>query len=164
MARIDLTHRHRLRIIYAQTDRMNVVYYSRYYEFFEAARSALLRHIQVPYAQLEREGYLLPVVESHCRYHQSATFEDLLIIESHLEDEPLVKLRIAYQVFKEGQTAAIATGYTVHSFVNREMKPVRAPDFFLAALHKYAGQLLEDYRHPGPQAASRRRRFKQMQG
>ena len=74
MARINLTHRHRLRIIYAQTDRMNVVYYSRYYEFFEAARSALLRRIQVPYAQLEREGYLLPLVESHCRYHQSATF------------------------------------------------------------------------------------------
>ena len=144
MARINLTHRHRLRIIYAQTDRMNVVYYSRYYEFFEAARSALLRHIEVPYAQLEREGYLLPVVESHCRYHQSATFEDLLIIESHLEDEPLVKLRIAYQVFKEGHASPIVTGYTVHSFVNRVMKPVRAPDFFLAGLRKYAGQVLED--------------------
>ena len=144
MARINLTHRHRLRIIYAQTDRMNVVYYSRYYEFFEAARSALLRRIQVPYAQLEREGYLLPVVESHCRYHQSATFEDLLVIESHLEDEPLVKLRIAYQVFKEGHTATIVTGYTVHSFVNREMKPVRAPDFFLAGLRRHAGQVLED--------------------
>ncbi len=144
MARIDLTHRYPLRVIYAQTDRMNIVYYSRYYEFFESARSALLRRIQVPYARLEREGYLLPVVESHCRYHQSATFEDLLTIETYLEKEPLVKFELSYRVFNAGISDPIVTGYTIHSFVNRDMKPVRAPDFLLASLREYAGQVLED--------------------
>lgn len=144
MARIDLTHRFRLRVIYAQTDRMNVVYYSRYYEFFEAARSALLRHIGTPYDQMEQAGYLLPVVESHCNYHKTATFDDLLTIETHIEQVPLVKLKLTYRIFKDGEDEPIATGHTVHSFVNRNLKPVRAPQIFLECLKQHAGQTLED--------------------
>ncbi len=118
-------------MIYAQTDRMDVVYYSRYYEFFEAARSALLRHIGVPYAEIERAGYRLPVVESHCRYHGSATFEDLLTVETKIDEVPKVKLKIAYKVFKEGSEKPIVTGYTVHAFVDHDMKPVRAHGKFI---------------------------------
>ena len=131
-------------VIYAQTDRMNVVYYSRYFEFFEAARSALLRHIGVPYAAIERDGYRLPVVESHCRYHGSATFEDLLTIETKIDDVPKVKLKITYEVFKEGIANPIVSGYTVHAFVDQNMKPVRAPREFIECLHRFAGQVLED--------------------
>lgn len=144
MAGINLTHRHRLRVIYAQTDRMNVVYYSRYYEFFEAARSALLRRIGFPYEQLEREGIFLPVIESHCRHYRPATYEDLLTIETRLEKEPQVKIKLSYRVFKEGVEQPIAEGYTVHSFVNRDLKPVEAPETFLSCARRHAGQVLED--------------------
>jgi len=144
VAGIDLTHRFRLRVIYAQTDRMNVVYYSRYYEFFEAARSALLRHIGIPYDQMEQAGYLLPVVESHCNYHKTTTFDDLLTIETHIEQVPLVKLKLTYRVFKDGEDKPIVIGHTVHSFVNRNLKPVRAPQIFLERLKRHAGQTLED--------------------
>ena len=144
MARVDITHRFHLRVIYAQTDRMNIVYYSRYYEFFEAARTALLRKIEVSYAGLEREGYRLPVVESHCLYHGSATFEDLLTIETYLEEEPKVKLKLAYKVFNAGRKEPIVTGYTIHSFVNSDLRPVRAPQQFNECLRRHAGQVLED--------------------
>ncbi len=133
-----------MRVIYAQTDRMNVVYYSRYYEFFEAARSALLRRIGIPYTELEKEGYMLPVVESHCRYHGTATFEDELTIESHMDETPKAKLKISYKVFKPGRDDPIVTGYTVHSFTNARMRPVRAPAMFLERLEAYSGQALED--------------------
>lgn len=148
MARVDITHRYRLRVIYAQTDRMNIVYYSRYYEFFEAARSALLRRINAPYAALERDGYRLPVVESYCRYHGSATFEDLLTVETYLEEEPKVKFKLAYKVFKAGREDPIVTGYTVHSFVNSDLRPVRAPGEFIECLRRHAGQVLEDETPP----------------
>ncbi|UCD38690.1 MAG: acyl-CoA thioesterase, partial [Fidelibacterota bacterium] len=139
-----LTHRHRLRVIYAHTDRMNVVYYSRYYEFFEAARSAFLRHIRFPYEQMEREGILLPVVESHCRHYRPATYEDVLTIETHLEDLPKVKIKLAYKVYKDGEERPIAEGYTIHSFVNRDLKPMEAPEAFLACLRPHADQILID--------------------
>ncbi len=141
---MNLTHRHSLRVIYAHTDRMNVVYYSRYYEFFEAARSAFLRRINFPYEQLEREGIFLPVVESHCRYYRPATYEDLLTIETRLEDEPKVKIKLSYRVYKDGEERPIAEGYTVHSFVNQDLKPVEVPEAFLACVRRYAGQVLED--------------------
>lgn len=144
MARIDLTHRHPLRVIYAHTDRMNVVYYSRYYEFFEAARSALLRRLDFPYESMEREGIFLPVVESHCRHFRPATYEDLLTIETHLEDEPGIKIKLTYKVLKDGEARAIAEGYTIHSFVNRELRPIEAPASFLDCLRAHAGQVLED--------------------
>ncbi len=121
-----------------------MVYYSRYYEFFEAARSAFLRHIGFPYEQLEREGIFLPVIESHCRHYRPATYEDLLIIETRLEEEPQVKIKLAYRVFKDGMERPIAEGYTIHSFVNRDLKPVEVPEAFLACAHRYAGQVLED--------------------
>lgn len=140
MGRIDLSHRHRLRVIYAHTDRMNTVYYSRYFEYFEAARSALLRRIEAPYAELEKDGYLLPVVESHCHYHRAATFEDTLVIETRVDDEPKVKIRLDYTVRKEGEEAPVATGYTIHSFVDSSFRPVRAPAPFLEALRRHAGK------------------------
>ena len=133
-----------MRVIYAHTDRMNAVYYSRYYEFFEAARSALLRAIDVPYAEMERAGYLLPVVESHCRYHRAATFEDVLIIETTVLEEPKVKVRLDYSVLKPGEEDPLATGYTIHSFVDKSFKPVRAPKNFIAALRAHAGQTIDE--------------------
>ena len=144
MGGINLKHRHQLRVIYAHTDRMNVVYYSRYFEFFEAARSALLRSIDFPYEQMEREGIFLPVIESHCRYYRPATYEDLLTIETVLEDEPKLKIKLSYAVFKAGSDHPIASGHTVHSFVTRDLKPIEVPDSFLACIRNYAGQVLDD--------------------
>ena len=121
---------------------MDVVYYSRYYEFFEAARSALLRGLELPYAMIEAQGIMLPVIESHCRYIGSAAFEDLLTIESSIMDLPQVRMRIDYKVFKADVPEPVVEGYTVHAFVNTTMKPVRIPQFVLEKLHKYAGQTL----------------------
>lgn len=143
MAGIDITHRHQLRVIYAHTDRMNMVYYSRYFEYFEAARAAFLRRIGIPYEQLEEQRVYLPVVESHCRYRRPATYGDLITILTHLDDEPTAKIKLAYRVYKGEEDQPIADGYTVHSFVNHARNPVRAPGAFVACVRQYAGQSLE---------------------
>ncbi len=143
MAGIGLTHRHQLRVIYAHTDRMNVVYYSRYFEYFEAARAAFLRRIGIPFEQLEQQGYYLPVVESHCNYLSPATYGDLVTIVTRLDQEPTAKIRLDYLVYRDDEEQIIAKGYTVHSFVNQDLRPVRAPDVFMACVHRHAGQALE---------------------
>ncbi len=123
-----------LRVIYADTDMMGRVYYGRFYEYFEAARSHMLREMGLPYLEVERSGTFLPVLESHCEHKSSATFDDILIVRTIIRKMPTARFRIDYKVFKEGKGEIIAEGHTVHAFVNRDGHPVRPPKIMLDVL------------------------------
>ncbi len=103
--------RHSIRVPYAHTDQMRVVYYSRYFEYFEMARSEMLREIGLPYCELEQRGVLLPVVEAFCQYKLAARFDDLLIVSSRCQLRG-PRLRVDYEMHRGSEL--IATGYTVH--------------------------------------------------
>lgn len=126
-----------MRVIYADTDMMGRVYYSRYLEYFEASRSHMLREIGLPYSQMEKRGVLLPVVESHCVYTGSATFENVLTIRLRVKDMPRSTIRIDYEVYREGEPATIVQGYTVHAFLTPSGKAVKPPKPFLEALKSH---------------------------
>jgi len=126
-----------LRVIYADTDMMGRVYYGRFFEYFEAARSSMLRELGLPYTEIERIGIFLPVIESHCIYLSGATFEDILTIRTTIRDLPRAKIRIDYEVIKQGRELLIAEGYTVHSFVNSNGKAVKPPKVFLETLKSH---------------------------
>lgn len=123
------------RVIYADTDMMGRVYYGRFYEYFEAARSHLLRELGLPYSEIEKAGYFLPVIESHCEYKNPAEFEDELTIKTILSSKPRSTLKVEYEVLKGEDIVAL--GYTIHTFVNHSGKPVRPPTSFLKALEKH---------------------------
>jgi acyl-CoA thioester hydrolase len=107
---------------------MGVAYYGRYFEFFEQARAEMLRALGLPYSEIEREGTLLPVIEAHARYLRSATYDDLLEIETRIVEMPTVRIRIDYSVRKEGSPEVLVEGHTVHIFLNRDSrKPTRIP-------------------------------------
>ncbi|MEE9167172.1 MAG: thioesterase family protein [Candidatus Neomarinimicrobiota bacterium] len=131
---IVFSSRFSMRVIYAHTDMMGRAYYSRYFEYFEAARSHMLRELGLPYAEIEKMGVFLPVIESHCPYKNGATFDDLLSIQSTIMDFPRSKIRIDYGVTKEVGDITVAEGYTVHTFVNSSGKVVRPPKAFVTAL------------------------------
>lgn len=115
------------RVLYAHTDKMGVVYYGRYYEYFEAGRNDLLRQIGYPYTEMEDIGIALPVIESSAKYFSSATYDDVITIKTILKEMPTVKIRIEYELFVGERL--IVTGHTVHSFVKAEtMKPTRPPE------------------------------------
>lgn len=123
-----VTHRTTIRVRYAETDQMKVVYYGRYFEYFEQARTDLLREQGLSYAEMEREGILLPVIEAHATYHRSAGYDDRIVIESTVREVPTARIRINYVVTKEGSDDVLAEGYTVHSFLNAATgRPTRAP-------------------------------------
>ncbi len=134
-----------IRVRYADTDQMKFAYYGRYFEYFEQGRSDLLRQIELPYPEIEREGYFLPVVEAHANYVKSARYDDELLIKTIFKELPQARLLIEYEVFNTATSDLLATGHTIHSFLNASSgKPTRAPVFFLDAVKKY-NQKIQDF-------------------
>jgi len=112
------------RVPYADTDQMGVVYYANYLVYFERARTELLRLIGLPYREMERRGYGLPVIEAHVEYKSSAGYDDELSITGQLTWAKGVRLRVDCEVFL-GKTM-LCRGYTVHAFVDLQtMRPTR---------------------------------------
>jgi acyl-CoA thioester hydrolase len=113
------------RVIYGDTDQMGVVYYANYLVFFERGRCDFMRARSFDYAQLERDGAFLPVVDADVKYLKPARFDDLLTIETTLEDLGRSSLRFGYRVLRGDEL--LCTGRTRHACVNRDGRPVRLP-------------------------------------
>lgn len=125
----------KIRVRYADTDQMKMVYYAKFFEYFEQGRSDLLRDIGMPYPEIERMGYFLPVIEAHAKYFKSARYDDLLVVRTILQDVPQVRVRIEYEVRNDASGDLHAEGYTIHGFLNAATgKPSRAPDRFVELL------------------------------
>ena len=114
-----------IRVAYADTDQMGMVYYSNYLVWFERGRTELLREAGLTYAEIEKEGVYLPVVEAHCNYKQSARYDDVITVVSRIPEIPRSVLTIEYEVKLED--AILAFGYTKHTFINKEGRPVKPP-------------------------------------
>ena len=119
----------KIRVRYADTDQMKMVYYAKYFEYFEQGRSDLLRQIGIPYSEIERMGYYLPVVEAHAHYKQPARYDELLCVRIMVKEIPSTRIRIEYEVRNDDTAELLAEGYTMHSFVNASTgKPTRVPE------------------------------------
>ena len=125
---------HPIKIYYKDVDQMGIVYYSRYYEYFEEARTELLASIGLDVMEVEKRGITLPVISSHCDYKRGAKFEQNILVEASIDSKPKSKLHIDYFVFIENEKDFIVNGYTEHAFVNKRGRAVRAPKMILDAL------------------------------
>jgi acyl-CoA thioester hydrolase len=132
-----VSHTAALRVRYADTDKMNIVYNGNYLTYFEVGRTELLRACGLPYSHLEREGFLLPVLEAHIEFKTPALYDDVLYIHTSYVIERKPTIRLEY-VIKRGEVE-LATGYTLHSFVKADsMKPIKPPALFFDAVNEYA--------------------------
>ena len=117
---------HRVRVRYADTDRMGVVYHGRYFEWFEAARTEMMRSMGMSYRELEETGIALPVVEAGCRYIRPVYYDEWVGVKTWLSETTRLKIHLQYRVLGEDGEMRVE-GSTVHCFVNRGGKPIRAP-------------------------------------
>ncbi len=132
-----IKHTTDIRVRYADTDQMKFVYYGKFFEYFEQGRSDLLRDIGLPYPRIEEMGLILPVVEAHAKYKKPAKYDDLLHVVTYFKEMPVARVRIEYEVYRDGETDVLAEGYTIHTFVNAASgKPTRAPGQFMEAVEK----------------------------
>ena len=117
-----------IRVRYAETDQMGVVYYANYLIWFEVARTDLLRASGWSYRDMEGEGYSLPVIEAHCSYRQSARYDDELNIRAQGTMLSRVRVRFNYEVVRLADEVVLAEGHTVHASLDREGRPRRLPE------------------------------------
>ena len=126
---------HQVKVYYKDIDQMGVVYYSRYFEFFEKARTELLANIGLIVTEIEKKGFFLPVVSANCEYKEGARFEDQIIISTKINNFSPARLKIIYKVFRKKDKRLLAEGHTIHAFIGKEGKPKRPPQFFLDKLN-----------------------------
>ena len=117
----------RVRVRYAETDKMGVVYYANYFVWFEVGRTDLLRDAGWSYREMELEGIALPVIEAHCEYRQSARYDDELEIRTTGSQLSPVRVAFDYEVVRPSDAATIATGRTIHAALDRDGRPCRLP-------------------------------------
>lgn len=116
-----------MRVRYAETDTMGVVYYANYFVWFEVARCDLLRAVGATYRGLEARGVLLPVIEAHCEFRDSARYDDDLEIATTGALLSPVRVEFRYEVVRQADRALLATGRTVHAAVDSRGRPRRLP-------------------------------------
>ena len=117
-----------VRVRYAETDKMGVVYHANYFVWFEIGRCELLRAIGSSYRELESIGIMLPVIEAHCDYLAPARYDDELEVKAWGELLSPVRLGFRYEVGRPADGTINATGRTVHASVDSSGKPCRLPD------------------------------------
>jgi acyl-CoA thioester hydrolase len=117
-----------VRVRYAETDQMGIVYYANYFVWFEVARTDLLRHAGWSYREMEREGVSLPVVEARCEYRQPARYDDELEIRTRGGLLSAVRVRFDYEVVRPSDDTMLAGGHTVHAALDATGRPRRLPE------------------------------------
>ena len=122
-----MPHDTTVRVRYAETDQMGVVYHSNYIIYFEIGRTEAMRAAGIAYAELEQRGYVLAVIETGARHRGSARYDDELQARTWLREVTKTRLRFEYAVLRGAET--LTTGFTVLAFLDRNngMKPVRCP-------------------------------------
>ena len=110
---------------------MGVVYHTHYVDFFEAARTELLRSTGTTYREVEEAGISMPVIEVTVKYHRPAKYDDMLLIVVKTQDEaPTVRVRFDYEVLRKSDNMLLATGTTTLCFLDQSTgRPCRAPEF-----------------------------------
>ncbi len=127
-----LQHRSQIEVRYAETDMMGVVYHGSYLPWLEVARTALLAAEGLPYRDLEARGFFLPVIEVNLRYLRPARYADTVSVHAVIREKPALRLRIDYELFRGEEK--LATGHTVHVFIDKAGRPVRPPAEFASLI------------------------------
>lgn len=127
-----------IRVRYAETDGMRVVYHGNYLVFFEQARTEMLRAMGLPYAAMEAMGIFVVVVEAHVQYRRPAAYDDLLHVRASVRERPSNRIRIEYSVTRNDDATVLVEGYTMHAFLDaRTGRPSRPPKEFETIMQSF---------------------------
>lgn len=117
-----------VRVRYAETDTMGVVYYANYLVWFEVGRTDWLRETGWTYRDMEADGVQLPVIEAQCKYQHSARYDDELEIRTRASLVSPVRIQFNYEVARPADRTTLAFGHTVHATLGPAGRPARLPD------------------------------------
>lgn len=125
------------RVRYAETDKMGIVYNANYGIYYEIGRTEMFRQLGLPYSEMEANNIIMPVVDLHCNFHKSAHYDELLTIETVVDEMPTVRLRFKHRIFNE-QGDLLTDGYTTLVFMDAvRNRPTRIPDYIKKIIEPY---------------------------
>lgn len=126
-------HETRIRVRYAETDQMGVVYYANYLVWMEVGRVEYCKACGFNYKEMELEdGVFLAVAEARCRYASPARFDEEVIIRTWVDEANPRMARFGYEMRRAGDGRKLATGETKHIFLGRDLRPCRMPEKYRA--------------------------------
>lgn len=126
-----------IRVRYAETDRMEYVYYGRYAEYFEIARVETLRTLGITYRELEDSGILLPVFEYSVKFFKPVYYDELIIVKTVIPVLPSARIRFEYETYNS-ENIRVNNASTSLVFIRKETKkPCSAPDSLLSRLKPF---------------------------
>jgi acyl-CoA thioester hydrolase len=120
-------HESRVRVRYAETDQMGVVYHANYLVWMEIGRVELVRSLGLEYKKLEAEGLFLSVVEANCRYLWPARYDQEVVIETRVREASSRMVEFGYRLREAESGRLLAEGHTRHLWLNRDWRPTRLP-------------------------------------
>jgi len=117
----------KIRVIYADTDALGIVYHTNYIKWFEIGRGELLRELGIPYSQIENMGYYLPLTEVNCHYLCPAIYDQIVLIETQIIFVTRASIKFRFLIWDEKQEKTLVEGESVHACINKQGKIVRIP-------------------------------------
>lgn len=110
----------KIRVIYADTDAMGIVYHTNYIRWFEIGRTELLR-------EMEASGFNLPLTQAFCHYFLPAYYDDIVLVETDINYLKRASIKFTYRIWDENRQNLLTEGYTVHACIDRNGKVLRIP-------------------------------------
>ncbi len=122
-------HETQIRVRYAETDQMGVVYYANYLVWMEVGRVEYCKALGFSYKQMEMEdGVFLAVAEAACRYSSPARFDEDVRIRTWVAEANSRMVHFHYEMIADEDRRKVASGVTKHVFLGRDMRPCRMPE------------------------------------
>jgi len=131
----------RLRVRYAETDQMGVVYHANYFVWFEVGRVELLRQLGFSYRDMEQnDGCFIAVVDARCRYKAPARYDDEVIVRTHLKNVRESLVHFGYELARATDGLLLAEGETTHIVTDAKMKTRTIPEKYMTLLREASGK------------------------
>ena len=129
-----------VRLRYAETDQMGVVYHSNYFPWFESARAESIRQLGFTYVDMEKMWVIMPVVDVHCRYLRPARYDELLTVKTMLKELPVHhKIEFHHEVYNEKDELLAAGKIILYFMESATMRRTSMPPQLLEKLKPYFG-------------------------
>lgn len=138
---LPLVSESRLRVRYAETDQMGVVYHSNHFIWFEVGRVEFLRQLGFSYRDMEREDNChLAVVDARCRYKAPASYDEEILVRTHIKSVRDSVVHFGYELLRASDGQLLAEGETTHIAIDAEMKITTFPQKYMHALRAAVGR------------------------
>ncbi|MBL7926056.1 MAG: acyl-CoA thioesterase [Bacteroidia bacterium] len=124
----------KIRVRYAETDKMGFVYYGNYATYFEVARVEFLRSMGLSYKSVEDSGIIMPVLEFGIKYFKPAYYDDELLIKTTIKEMPAMRLTFYHETFNQNDICLNKAHVTLAIVNSKTGKPCHAPNYFVDAL------------------------------